>query len=130
MTTKQVRLDIRDLPRDPQYFQGPLRIQLVKMANYVRKYPSKADSLVTTLEFVLEHLKKNIEGVEVKKPAELSVVEKLVELSKSVSKKKKEEVVMMATKVGLELDPSKKRSDLDKELKAKYAELIKLQEGK
>lgn len=59
--TKTVRLDIRDLPRDPEHFQGQLRTQLIKMANYVRKYPNKAPSLVATLDFVKAHVEKNIE---------------------------------------------------------------------
>lgn len=59
--TKTVRLDIRDLPRDPEHFQGQLRTQLIKMANYVRKYPSKAPSLVEALDFVKAHVEKNIE---------------------------------------------------------------------
>lgn len=61
MTTTK-RLDIRDLPRDPQHFQGRLRTELVKMANYVRKYPQKADALVETIEAVLAHVNSNIES--------------------------------------------------------------------
>ena len=57
---KTVRLDIRDLPRDPQHYQGRLRTELIKMANYVRKYPDKASALVELLEFATEHVKKNI----------------------------------------------------------------------
>jgi hypothetical protein len=56
---KTVRLDIRDLPRDPQHYQGRLRTELIKMANYVRKYPEKASALVELLEFATEHVKKN-----------------------------------------------------------------------
>lgn len=58
--TKTVRLDIRDLPRDPQHYQGQLRTEVVKMANYVRKFPTKADALVTLLEFTIAHIEKNI----------------------------------------------------------------------
>ena len=47
--SKTVRLDIRDLPRDPQHYQGQLRTEAIKMANYVRKYPQKADALVELL---------------------------------------------------------------------------------
>ena len=59
--SKTVRLDIRDLPRDPQHYQGQLRTEAIKMANYVRKYPQKADALVELLEFVKAHVEKNIE---------------------------------------------------------------------
>ena len=58
--SKTVRLDIRDLPRDPQHYQGQLRTEAIKMANYVRKYPQKADALVELLEFVKAHVEKNI----------------------------------------------------------------------
>ena len=58
--SKTVRLDIRDLPRDPQHYQGQLRTEVIKMANYVRKYPQKADALVELLEFVKAHVEKNI----------------------------------------------------------------------
>ncbi len=59
--SKTVRLDIRDLPREPQHYQGQLRTEAIKMANYVRKYPQKADALVELLEFVKAHVEKNIE---------------------------------------------------------------------
>ena len=58
--SKTVRLDIRDLPRDPEHYQGQLRTQLIKMANYVRKYPNKAPALLETLDFVKTHVEKNI----------------------------------------------------------------------
>lgn len=57
---KTVRLDIRDLPRDLQHYQGQLRTELVKMANYVRKFPLKADALVELLDFTKTHIEKNI----------------------------------------------------------------------
>ena len=57
---KTVRLDIRDLPRDLQHYQGQLRTELVKMANYVRKFPLKADALVELLDFTKAHIEKNI----------------------------------------------------------------------
>lgn len=57
---KTVRLDIRDLPRDLEQYQGQLRTQLIKMANYVRKYPNKAPALLETLDFVKTHVEKNI----------------------------------------------------------------------
>ena len=57
---KTVRLDIRDLPRDLEHYQGQLRTQLIKMANYVRKYPNKAPALLETLDFVKTHVEKNI----------------------------------------------------------------------
>ena len=57
---KTVRLDIRDLPRDLQHYQGQLRTELVKMANYVRKFPLKAEGLVELLEFTKAHIEKNI----------------------------------------------------------------------
>jgi hypothetical protein len=130
MTTKTVRLDIRDLPRDPQHFQGPLRTQLVKMANYVRKYPAKADALVETLEFTLEHIKNNIAGVKLE-PKELSVAQQLTKLKGGVTKlKSKGEVVEQARKVGLELSEDQPRADINKALISKYEELIKVQETK
>ena len=130
MTTKTVRLDIRDLPRDPQHFQGPLRTQLVKMANYVRKYPAKADALVETLEFTLEHIKNNIAGVKLE-PKELSVAQQLTKLKSGVTKlKSKGEVVEHARKVGLELSEDQPRADINKALISKYEELIKVQETK
>ena len=58
---KTVRLDIRDLPRDPQHYQGRLRTELIKMANYVRKYPQKAAALEELLKFATAHVQKNIE---------------------------------------------------------------------
>ena len=129
MTTTK-RLDIRDLPRDPQHFQGPLRIQLVKMANYVRKYPAKADDLVKTIEAVLTHVKSNIEGVVVEEK-ELTVVEQLQALQVGVAKlTNKGEVIAQAAKVGLELSEEASRSELNEALTTKYAELIELQETK
>jgi hypothetical protein len=130
MTTKTVRLDIRDLPRDPQHFQGPLRTQLVKMANYVRKYPAKADALVETLEFTLAHIQNNIAGVKLE-PKELSVAQQLTKLKGGVTKlKSKGEVVEQARKVGLELSEDQPRADINKALISKYEELIKVQETK
>ena len=128
MTTK--RLDIRDLPRDPQHFQGPLRTQLVKMANYVRKYPNKADALVKTLEYVLSHIQTNIDGIE-KEEAEPSLIEQLTTLKAGVTKlASKSAVVDQAAKVGLTLDDSATRAELDAQLIAKYEELITVQENK
>ena len=60
----QKRLDMADLPRDPQHFQGRLRTELVKMANYVRKYPKKAEFLKTTLTATLEHIQRNLATLE------------------------------------------------------------------
>ena len=130
MTTKTKRLDIRDLPRDPQHFQGPLRIQLVKMANYVRKYPAKADNLVETMEAVIAHVKNNIVG-ESLEPQEPTVIERLTALQNGVAKlKSKTEVVERAAKIGLELNEEATRKELDLALTNKYAELIKIQETK
>ena len=127
--TKSVRLDIRDLPRDPQHFQGGLRIELVKMANYVRKFPKKAPALIESLEFAIAHVNMNINGAPEEK--DLSVVDKLKALVKEVSTlTSKREVVNAAAKVSLSLDIISTRSELDAALLSKYAELIKIQEGK
>ena len=127
--TKSVRLDIRDLPRDPQHFQGGLRIELVKMANYVRKFPKKAPALIESLEFAIAHVNMNINGAPEEK--DLSVVDKLKTLVKEVSTlTSKREVVNAAAKVSLSLDIISTRSELDAALSSKYAELIKIQEGK
>ena len=58
--TRTVRLDIRDLPRDPQHYQGQLRTEVIKMANYVRKYHNKAAALVELLQFAVGHVEKNM----------------------------------------------------------------------
>ena len=127
--TKSVRLDIRDLPRDPQHFQGGLRIELVKMANYVRKFPKKAPALIESLEFAIAHVNMNINGAPEEK--DRSVVDKLKTLVKEVSTlTSKREVVNAAAKVSLSLDIISTRSELDAALSSKYAELIKIQEGK
>tara|TARA_R110000787_G_scaffold163135_1_gene276399 strand:+ start:1855 stop:2241 length:387 start_codon:yes stop_codon:yes gene_type:complete len=127
--TKSVRLDIRDLPRDPQHFQGGLRIELVKMANYVRKFPKKAPALIESLEFAIAHVNMNINGVPEEK--DLSVVDKLKTLVKEVSKlTSKKEVIEAAAKISLSLDETSNRSELNAALLSKYAELIKIQEGK
>tara|TARA_R110002096_G_C14615272_1_gene723725 strand:- start:595 stop:981 length:387 start_codon:yes stop_codon:yes gene_type:complete len=127
--TKSVRLDIRDLPRDPQHFQGGLRIELVKMANYVRKFPKKAPALIESLEFAIAHVNMNINGAPEEK--DRSVVDKLKTLVKEVSTlTSKREVVNAAAKVSLSLDIISTRSELDAALLSKYAELIKIQEGK
>tara|TARA_R110002050_G_scaffold64898_2_gene140951 strand:+ start:3533 stop:3919 length:387 start_codon:yes stop_codon:yes gene_type:complete len=128
MTTTK-RLDIRDLPRDPQHFQGPLRIQLVKMANYVRKYPNKADALVNTLEDVLSHIKANIDGIE--EEAEPSLIDQLTTLKAGVTKlTSKSAVIEQAAKVGLTLEDSATRAELDAALITKYEEIITVQETK
>ena len=127
--TKSVRLDIRDLPRDPQHFQGGLRIELVKMANYVRKFPKKAPALIESLEFAIAHVNMNINGAPEEK--DRSVVDKLKTLVKEVSTlTSKREVVNAAAKVSLSLDIISTRSELDAALSSKYADLIKIQEGK
>ena len=127
--TKSVRLDIRDLPRDPQHFQGGLRIELVKMANYVRKFPKKAPALIESLEFAIAHINMNINGTPEEK--DLSVVDKLKTLVKEVSKlTSKKEVIEAAAKISLSLDETSTRSELNEALLSKYAELIKIQEGK
>ena len=128
MTTTK-RLDIRDLPRDPQHFQGPLRIQLVKMANYVRKYPNQADALVNTLEDVLSHIKANIDGIE--EEAEPSLIDQLTTLKAGVTKlTSKSAVIEQAAKVGLTLEDSATRAELDAALITKYEEIITVQETK
>jgi len=128
MTTTK-RLDIRDLPRDPQHFQGPLRTQLVKMANYVRKYPNKADALVNTLEDVLSHIKANIDGIE--EEAEPSLIDQLTTLKAGVTKlTSKSAVIEQAAKVGLTLEDSATRAELDAALITKYEEIITVQETK
>lgn len=127
--TKSVRLDIRDLPRDPQHFQGGLRVELVKMANYVRKFPKKAPALIESLEFAIAHVNMNINGAPEEK--DLSVVDKLKTLVKEVSKlTSKKEVIEAAAKISLSLDETSTRSELNEALLSKYAELIKIQEGK
>ena len=126
---KTVRLDIRDLPRDPQHFQGGLRIELVKMANYVRKFPKKAPALIESLEFAIAHINMNIDGV--KEEKELSVLEKLTALKSNVSKlASKTEVIEAAAKVSLTLEESSTRSELNVALVKQYTKLIKVQEGK
>jgi len=127
--TKSVRLDIRDLPRDPQHFQGGLRIELVKMANYVRKFPKKAPALIESLEFAIAHINMNINGAPEEK--DISVVDKLKTLVKEVSKlTSKKEVIEAAAKLSLSLEETSTRSELNEALLSKYAELIKIQEGK
>jgi len=133
--TKTVRLDIRDLPRDPDHCQGQLRTELIKMANYVRKFPKKANPLVELLESTLNHINKNIaleagiaEAIEDK---ELSVAEQLEALADGIPKLgKKSDVVEQAAKVGLTLDVEATREELNAALHAKYIELITIQEGK
>ena len=126
---KTVRLDIRDLPRDPQHFQGGLRIELVKMANYVRKFPKKAPALLESLEFAIEHINMNIDGVPEEK--ELNVVEKLTALKDNVSKlASKTEVIEAAAKVSLTLEEASTRAVLNTALIEHYTKLIKVQEGK
>lgn len=133
--TRTKRLDIRDLPRDPDYSQGQLRTELLKMANYVRKFPKKAAALVPLLETVLSHVQMNIEvdagtyaAPQVK---EKSVLERLVELRAGVQEiAAKETVVANAAKVGLELSMKDTREEMNIALIAKYDEVIKTQEGK
>jgi len=132
---KTVRLDIRDLPRDPDHCQGQLRTELIKMANYVRKFPKKAGPLVEVLEFAMNHINKNIAieaGIEdAIEDKELSVAEQLEALAEGIPKlSKKSDVVEQAAKVGLELDVESTRDELNASLEAKYIELIKIQEGK
>ena len=128
--TRTVRLDIRDLPRDPQHFQGGLRIELVKMANYVRKFPKKAPALIESLEFAIAHINMNINGG-APEEKDISVVDKLKTLKKGVSKlTSKTEVIEAAAKISLKLEDTSTRSELNGELDSKYADLIKIQEGK
>ena len=77
----QKRLDIRDLPRDTLHFTGTLRTILVKLANYVRRYPKKAVYMVELLEVVTKHIKSNIKGAD-KAPEKpkVTVKDKLIAL--------------------------------------------------
>jgi hypothetical protein len=133
--TTTVRLDIRDLPRDPDHCQGQLRTELLKMANYVRKFPKKADPVIELLEFVTNHINMNIAieaGIEEAiEPKELTVAEQLEALAAGIPKLgKKSDVVEQASKVGLTLDEDGTRDELNAALTAKYIELIKIQESK
>lgn len=131
--TRTVRLDIRDLPRDPDHCQGQLRTELIKMANYVRKFPKKAASLVVVLEAALAHVAKNIDienGV-VEEVLEPTLVEKLTVLMGEVaSLGNKNDVVAAGNKVGLALSTETGRDALNVALVNKYQEIIALQEGK
>ncbi len=131
--TRTVRLDIRDLPRDPDHCQGQLRTELIKMANYVRKFPKKAASLVVVLEAALAHVAKNIdiENGEIEEVLAPTLVEQLTVLMGEVaSLGNKNDVVAQAAKVGLELSTETGRDALNVALVNKYQEIIALQEGK
>tara|TARA_R100000544_G_scaffold16105_1_gene7628 strand:- start:2029 stop:2349 length:321 start_codon:yes stop_codon:yes gene_type:complete len=96
--TKTVRLDIRDLPRDPEHFQGQLRTQLIKMANYVRKYPNKAPSLVETLDFVKGHVEENTK-LDKKAAAEAAKLEKAQKAAELAAQKEAEKLAAEQAKV-------------------------------
>jgi len=49
------RLNIQDLPRDPQRCLGPLRQTLVASTNYCKRYPKKLDVLMSVLKAVYKY---------------------------------------------------------------------------
>ena len=51
------RLEVVDLPRDPGRAFGDLKKELIKSANYTRKYPKKREALKVLLEAVSNHIK-------------------------------------------------------------------------
>ncbi|MBV1929750.1 MAG: hypothetical protein KUG81_09605 [Gammaproteobacteria bacterium] len=46
------RLNMTDLPRDPQRCLGPLRQALIASTNYCKRYPKKLDVLMSVLKYV------------------------------------------------------------------------------
>jgi len=56
--TRPVRLDIRDLPRDPARVMGGLRKTLVSSVNYCRRYPLKLQLLRETLEVAHKYVRE------------------------------------------------------------------------
>ena len=132
--TRTVRLDIRDLPRDPDHCQGQLRTELIKMANYVRKFPKKAESLLIVLEAALAHVAKNIDienGAVEEGSVEPTLIERLNMLIVGVpALGNKNDVVEQAKKVGLVLSTETARDELNVALINKYKEIVALQVGK
>lgn len=128
---KTVRLDIRDLPRDPHHCQGQLRTELIKMVNYVRKFPKKADALKVLLAAASKHVDMNMSLDAGEVQAEPTVVEKLELLLAAVpALATKAAVVAKAAEVGLKLNEAQTFVLLKLDLEAKYKEIIKVQEGK
>ena len=54
------RLDLANLPRDPQRCLGSLRQQLCATFNYTRQYPSKLEVLNETLTTVLKQVRAEL----------------------------------------------------------------------
>lgn len=52
------RLDIRDLPRDPQGCLRRLRKELCNTHNYVRTNEDKYDIMLEVIEYTLKHMKE------------------------------------------------------------------------
>lgn len=59
---RPTRLDIVDLPRDPERCLGGLRAALCATFNYTKQYPLKLATFITVLEYVLERAKDIASG--------------------------------------------------------------------
>jgi hypothetical protein len=87
------RLDIVDLPRDPQFCLGGLRTQLCATYNYTRQYPEKLDTFIEVLKYVLERAEDIKNGgveaaVEAQKVAEQEAAAKVAKELEDIEKAK------------------------------------------
>ena len=85
---KSTRLDLSQMPRDPDGSLGALRITLVKLFNYTRNYPRKMAALKAVLKYtytrIVEFEKQvavqeeaqKVKALEDAKAAELAAAEK------------------------------------------------------
>jgi len=73
------RLNLTDLPRDPQGCLGGLRKALVASTNYCKRYPKKLQVLKATLKYVYGYImeceKKAIAAQEAKEAADKALAE-------------------------------------------------------
>lgn len=81
---RPTRLDIIDLPRDPERCLGGLRAGLCSTFNYVKRYPTKLATFIEVLEYVLERAKELSTGaVEAALEAQAAAAKAAAELAEA-----------------------------------------------
>jgi len=99
------RLNITDLPRDPQRCLGPLRQTLVASVNYCKKHPKKLEIIMDVLRYAYVFCKKTQETQKAAK--------KLADKVKSEAEAIALDINEQATEVELALLALKKMQDAE-----------------
>lgn len=95
------RLNIGDLPRDPQGAIGKLRKQLVASTNYCKQYPKKLAILKATMKCVYKHILNVEQTIAAREAAKKAAAKELAKAEALALKEAKEAVEAQAALLAL-----------------------------